>query len=91
MSLEAKRAVPPPSEAEHLNIRVLPQFSTILLSPFWRSIYSINLVWVSVRQHTDDGAAGAYYPRLDICIRGRRASVHRFINSLEYIAYGINI
>jgi hypothetical protein len=30
MRPEAKRAVPPPSEAEHLNIRVLPQFSTIV-------------------------------------------------------------
>jgi hypothetical protein len=30
MSLEANRAVPPFSEEEHLKIRVLPQFSTIV-------------------------------------------------------------
>ena len=35
MSLEAKRAVPPPSEAEHLNIRVLPQFSTMVWASAW--------------------------------------------------------
>jgi hypothetical protein len=32
MSFDAKRAVPPPSEAEHLNMSVLPQFSTIELA-----------------------------------------------------------
>lgn len=46
---------------------------------------------VSVRQRTDDGAAGAHCAGLDKCIRGRRPAVHRFSNSLEQIAHGINI
>jgi hypothetical protein len=31
----AKRAVPPPSEAEHLRIRVFPQFSTMVCASAW--------------------------------------------------------
>jgi hypothetical protein len=51
----------------YLNSRSLAK----VLIAVWRSLYSINVVWASVRQHTDDGAAGAYYLWLDICIRGR--------------------
>src|ERR1700722_13498178 len=35
ISLLAKRAVPPPSDAEHLRIKVLPQFSTIVCASAW--------------------------------------------------------
>jgi hypothetical protein len=33
--LEAKRAVPPPSDAEQRRIKVLPQFSTIVWASAW--------------------------------------------------------
>jgi ElaB/YqjD/DUF883 family membrane-anchored ribosome-binding protein len=44
----------------------------ILLSSFVELTESDHQVWASVRQRTDDGAAGAHCPQLDIDIGGHR-------------------
>jgi hypothetical protein len=82
---------PPPSEAEHLNIRVLPQFSTILLSPFGdryiRSIWSGCLFdSTPTTGRRERIIRGSTYASAGGDPQCTDSSIH-----LEYIAYGINI